>query len=254
MRRALFVLTLLPWLAFAGRPSVVFLGAHPDDTEGFAGLAFLLADDYELHVVDLTRGELGLGPEGLADGSTAVTRTREEENACKLLGAHVHFLGETDGSACASSNAVARLAEILTTTKPVAVFTHWPLDAHADHMQCAAVMANAIRTSGIKPEQYFYEVLQAQTRYWNPLYSVDITTVMDRKVELLRCYACQNKDDEIVREKRKQAESRGRERTPQVRYAETFTTFDGKPWPGILEKMPQTVRLSAAKQADRDAN
>lgn len=238
---------LLPLLAFAERPSVVFLGAHPDDTEGFAGLAFLLAEDYELHVVDLTRGELGLGPDGLADGSTAATRTREEESACRMLGAKLHFLGETDGSACASSNAVARLAKILTETKPAAVFTHWPLDAHADHMQCAAVMANAIRKSGIKPEQYFYEVLQAQTRYWNPLYSVDITAVMDRKAELLRCYACQNPNDEIVTEKRRQAELRGRERTPPVKYAETFTTFDGKPWPGILEKLPQTARLATAK-------
>ena len=40
---------------------VIFLGAHPDDSEGYAGTAFLLAKNYEIHMVDLTRGELGLG-------------------------------------------------------------------------------------------------------------------------------------------------------------------------------------------------
>ena len=230
---------------FAERPAVLFFGAHPDDTEGYAGLAFLLAKDYDLHVVDLTHGERGLGEEGLKDGSTARRRTREEESACALLGAKLHFLDEIDGEACAGKSAAEGLAKILRDAKPVAVFTHWPLDAHPDHMQCAALMANAIRLTGVKPEQYFYEVLFSQTRNWNPLYSVDITSVMSNKVGLLRKYVCQNPDDSIVREKLAQAEQRGRERVPPVRYAETFTTFDGKPWPGVLEKLPQTVRRLA---------
>lgn len=231
---------------FAGKPSVVFFGAHPDDTEGYAGLAFLLAPDYEIHIVDLTRGERGLGEAGCRDGSTAARRTEEERTACALLDARLHFLGEIDGEACAGKSAAEGLAKILGDVKPVAVFTHWPLDAHADHMQCAALMANAIRLTGVKPEQYFYEVLFSQTRNWNPLYSVDVTSVMSNKVELLRKYVCQNPDDSIVREKLAQAEQRGRERVPQVKYAETFTTFDGKPWPGILEKLPQTVRTTSS--------
>ena len=166
---------------FAERPAVLFFGAHPDDAEGYAGLAKILRD-----------------------------------------------------------------------AKPVAVFTHWPLDAHPDHMQCAALMANAIRLTGVKPEQYFYEVLFSQTRNWNPLYSVDITSVMSNKVELLRKYVCQNPDDSIVREKLAQAEQRGRERVPPVRYAETFTTFDGKPWPGVLEKLSQTVRRFPDRLSERD--
>ena len=47
------------------REKIVFISAHPDDTEGFAATAFLLRNRYELHVIDLTHGELGLGRVGL---------------------------------------------------------------------------------------------------------------------------------------------------------------------------------------------
>ena len=61
-------------LACMAKEAVVFVGAHPDDSEGFAATAFLLKDRYDIHVVDLTRGELGLGWPGFYDGSTAATR------------------------------------------------------------------------------------------------------------------------------------------------------------------------------------
>ena len=48
-------------LAASAKEAVIFVGAHPDDSEGYAATAFLLRDTYDIHVVDLTRGELGLG-------------------------------------------------------------------------------------------------------------------------------------------------------------------------------------------------
>ncbi len=45
----------------SSKEKIVFISAHPDDAEGFAATAFPLRDRYELHVVDLTHGELGLG-------------------------------------------------------------------------------------------------------------------------------------------------------------------------------------------------
>ena len=68
--------------ADAPREAVFLVGAHPDDTEGFAATAFLLRKTHDLHVIDLTRGELGLGMAGLKDGSTARIRMAEESAAC----------------------------------------------------------------------------------------------------------------------------------------------------------------------------
>ena len=228
------------------KDKVLFLGAHPDDSEGFAGTAFLLAKDYEVHVVDLTRGELGLGLPGLKDGSTAARRTEEEKRACALLGATPHFLGEIDGFACASDRAAEELAKLLKELQPKAVFTHWPLDNHADHTQCSAVLQNAIRKSGRPaPETYFFEVLLSQTCNWHPIYSVDITSTMTNKIQMLSCYACQNVGNSLVNSKERQARYRGG--WYGSKYAETFTTYDGHAIKGgVLEKLPQTRRHMVA--------
>lgn len=227
---------------------VIFLGAHPDDSEGYAGTAFLLAKNYEIHMVDLTRGELGLGQKGLDDASTAYRRTQEEAAASAYLGATIHYLGEVDGFACASDRAANKLADILRELKPKAVFTHWPVDRHADHMQCAALLARAMAKTGLSPEVYYYEVLLSQTCNWHPIYSVDISTTMTNKVQMLRNYACQNVNDSLVRSKERQARLRGSSRSPTVAYAETFTTFDGNPTKGgVLESLKETAQSSNLK-------
>jgi len=228
--------------AASARESIFFVGAHPDDTEGYAATAFLLRDKYDLHVVDLTRGELGLGPAGLKDGSTAKRRVAEEQAACAYLGATPHFLHEIDGYACATKESVAALAKLLRKYKPKAVFTHWPVDQHCDHVQTAAVVAGALRDSGVKTERYFYEVLMCQTQNWHPIYSVDVTATITNKQEMLRRYVCQNANDELVKEKTRQAAVRGGERMPVCAFAETFTTFDGQPFAGgVLASLKETA-------------
>lgn len=234
------------------KDSIVFVGAHPDDSEGFAGTAFLLRDAYELHIVDLTRGERGLGMAGLKDGTTAKIRVKEEEAACRLLGATPHFLCETNGSCHASAAAADMLIELLRMLKPRAVFTHWPVDGHPDHVQATAVVAFALdsfKRTGWKdmkePELYFYEVIPGETRQFPPLYFVDITRSMDLKTEMMRLYACQNENDWLAQSKIKQAGERGAECVPPVKYAETFTTMDGHAITnGVLSQWEPLRRLA----------
>ena len=227
-----------------GRPNIVFIGAHPDDSEGFAGIAFLLAKTgkYNLHIVDYTRGEYGLGEAGFLDGSTGRIREQEERDASAFLGATPHFINEKDARAFASPSAVEQVKAILEKYKPVAVFTHWPVDSHPDHVMTAAATYVALKRAKCRAEFYYYEVLLCQTRAWTPLYSVDITSVIGDKIEMLRKYKCQNDGDNLVKEKVSQAQMRGRQRSPQVKYAETFTTYNGKPMPkGILANLPESV-------------
>ena len=251
MRKILLsvLLSVVSSVALAAKERIVFVGAHPDDTEGFAGTAFLLAERYELHVVDLTRGERGLGMAGLLDGSTGRIRVKEEEKACALLGATPHFLCETNGSCHASAQAAEMLLGLLRELKPRAVFTHWPIDSHPDHVQATAVVAFALEElSGGEwkgwPELYYYEVLPEETRQFSPRYSVDITATMDRKTQMMRCYACQNENDALAQAKIRQAAARGAERHPKTAYAETFTTFDGMPIKcGVLEDLGEKTVL-----------
>lgn len=226
--------------------TVFFIGAHPDDTEGFAGTAFLLAGRYDVHVVDFTHGERGLGEQGYLDGTTAKLRTAEEGRAMEYLGASVHFLDEIDGESNAGREAAEAIAALVHELDPVAVFTHWPLDTHPDHVQTYAAVMWALsaceRRYGIVPELYFYEVLPEQTRLFPPLYYVDITDVIEKKLTLLRMYECQNEGDALAMEKKRNAADRGAERVPAVGYAECFSTLDGEPLDGgILSTLPQTA-------------
>ncbi len=232
------------------REKIVFISAHPDDTEGFAATAFLLRDRYELHVIDLTHGELGLGRVGLLDGSTAATRTREETEACALLGATPHFLAEIDGDAYASGGSVGLLTAILKALRPRAVFTHWPVDAHQDHVQAAATAIHALWRLDYQPETYFFEVMLAQTSNYRPLYYIDVSSTIADKAAMLRKYACQNRDDSIVRDNLKRARIRGAEAAPPVAAAETFTTRDGCPIPGgVLEPFARLGTPSLLRRA-----
>ena len=248
MMKVFVILLFSAVLSATAKESIVFVGAHPDDSEGFAATAFLLKERYDIHVVDLTRGELGLGWSGLYDGSTARTRVAEEMKACSLLGATPHFLFEIDGSAYAGERSATALTKLFLRLKPKAVFTHWPVDGHADHVQAAAVVMRALRDSGLlngsknPPERYFFEVLARQTQNYVPLYYVDVSRTMESKISMLRCYACQNENDSLVQTKLEQARHRGAERVPRVEFAETFTTFDGRPIAGgVLEELPETV-------------
>lgn len=223
--------------------SILFVGAHPDDTECFAGLAFLLRDRYDIHVVDLTRGENGLGPAGREDGSTGRIRTAEEMRACAFLGATPHFLHDVNGAAEATRASVDALVRLFAELKPVAVFTHWPVDTHPDHVQCAAVVGHAFRISGHRAERYFFEASTGQTMNWRPLYSVDVSATMARKLELIAQYACQNPNGSLVAENERRAARRGAERVPTVEYAEAFDTFDGEPIAGgVLEGLSEAAR------------
>ena len=222
------------------KEKIIIAGAHPDDLVGSAGLAILLKDIFELHVMDFTKGELGLGMPGLKDGSTAIRRVEEEKQACALIGAEPHFMGEVDGFAYANKEVCERITTLFRELRPRAVITHWPIDRHLDHVMCTAAVLKAIELAGLKPsvETYFFEETY-QSMNFQPRFYVDITSVKDRKDELIRKYACQNQNDGIVRNKTNDAVFRGSQIL--VPYAEAYAALRGE-LPGkrtIFEELPE---------------
>ena len=188
------------------RETIVFSGGHPDDLIGSLGLALLLKDRFDLHVVDLTRGEAGWG--GHSYEETARVRTAEEEAVCAALGATPHFLGEIDADAYAGRETCARAAELFRALRPRAVIAHWPLDVHADHIMSTAATIKALKLAGLDPEVYFFEET-FQSMFFPAIHYVDVSSVFERKVELIRLYACQNGGDGLVRNKTEDAVFRG---------------------------------------------
>ena len=78
----LFILAAatFPLVADVGRERVVFVCAHPDDLAGCSGTALLLAEKFDVRVIDFTKGEGGLGEAGFRDGSTAKMRMEEDRS------------------------------------------------------------------------------------------------------------------------------------------------------------------------------
>ena len=119
------------------RPNIVFVVGHPDDVAFFfGGTASLLKDRFNLHVLCASRGERGYDwtGEGMAPPSAEVAQARsaEEAESCRLLDAQLTFLGQLDGEIFAGREVCHAVAGMLADLKPVALFTHHPLEKQ-DH-------------------------------------------------------------------------------------------------------------------------
>lgn len=188
----LFALTL----ALLAKETVVIVPAHPDDLISSIGFCLLAKDKFDVHVVDFTHGERGLGQKAFVDGSCRKIRIAEEEVVCKAVGATLHWLDEVDGEAYACRETCRRLADIIKELKPRAVFAHWPVDIHTDHVMAGAAALRAVFLSGLKPEVYFFDEIY-QAKCFVPDCYLDITDVFERKYEILRMYKCQYRDGGI---------------------------------------------------------
>lgn len=203
---------------------VVFLVAHPDDAAcAVGGTALLMRGGFEIHILCATRGELGL--RGLRSmQETAAIREAEERRAAELLGAaSLTFLDRIDRELLPDEGTCRLAAEHLALIDPVAVFTIWPVDAHPDHSAISEIARKALFYSGLKPELYYFEEdLGSQTTRFVPDLYVDITEVIEEKMNIIRCHACQNEGDCMVAKVREQNRFRGRE--CRTGYAEGFKT------------------------------
>lgn len=210
--------------------NIVYASAHPDDLGGSSGTLLRLKDRYNLHLFDMTRGESGLLGQGVSFDECASMRTAEEEKVAEQLNAKLYFLGEKDiaGEPLASRETLEYTAKLLAELKPRAMFVHWPLDVHNDHISSHALMMKALRFAMIAcPEwegpEIFYHDHTVQSKGFSNDFYVDITSVFEAKNAIIRTYACQNGDDFLVRHKVNDAIFHGGR--CGVKYAECFAMF-----------------------------
>lgn len=164
--------------------NVLVLAAHPDDESlgcGGAVLTHVAAGD-RVGVVFVTSGEGGLGSYPVDEAR----RIREAEAmaAAEVLGfASVDFMRRPDGSLADDPSA---LASVLTPHLDGVdlVYAPHPGEDHADHAALGRVVGDL---SG-RGEALGYEIWTPVAR---PDRIVDISAVMNRKLEAVRCYRCQ---------------------------------------------------------------
>ena len=178
--------------------NVLAVGANPDDVELLcAGTLAACAKRGDVVAISyLTAGEKGstaVPPEEMA-----AIRREEAENAAAVIGAKTFPLGIPDGDVEVSLALRRRIVELLRRTQPDMVITHASNDYMSDHNCTSRLVADASFWAAVKtfagdpgeapaaaaPPAVFYMDTVAGIGFVPQEY-VDITAVMDMKIEML---------------------------------------------------------------------
>lgn len=237
------------------RRVVLAMFAHPDDAEILcAGTLIRLADaGWEIHIATATPGDCGTTT--LPADQIAEIRRNEGTAAAHLIGATYHCLEERDLRVVFDKSTIRKTLDLFRQIAPSVVFTHPRLDYMMDHEQahlltrCATfgyLVPNAsplplVDGSRI-PWLYYCDPVEGKNPYSGkivqPTVTVDITQVMDRKVEMLACHASQREwlrahhgIDEYIESMKRLGAMRGQ--SLGIPYAEAFAQHRGHPYPQV---------------------
>ncbi|PSL46097.1 bacillithiol biosynthesis deacetylase BshB1 [Chitinophaga niastensis] len=178
---------------------ILAIAVHPDDVElGCAGTLMVHAQQgMKVGVVDLTRGELGTR-------GTPALREEEAQTAAKIMGLSAREnLGLADGFF--RNDTMEQMAIIMAIRKyrPDIVLANAIDDRHPDHGRAAKLIADSCFLAGLRkietsadgqpqeawrPRQVFHFL---QDRYHEPDFVVDITAVIEKKLEAIKSFSSQ---------------------------------------------------------------
>lgn len=174
---------------------VLFFGAHPDDVEwGAGGIALLLQQKgVSFALIDLTRGEMG-------NRGTPGDRALEAERAAQFLGGIPREnLGLPDCGLMDTPDARRVVADVIRRHRPALVLAPFWKDRHPDHVAAGLIVRNSrihctMKKSGSpdpphKPNAFLYFPLHHP--HPRPSFVVNVSTVYERKLELLRIHESQ---------------------------------------------------------------
>lgn len=181
------------------------VGCHPDDLEiACAGTLRKYveqgAEVYMCHVANGDQGHVVIEP-----GPLAEIRTKEAENAGKIIGAkEVINLNVSDMQVNSHNLEVMdAMADVVRFARPDVIITHNDDDYMLDHKETSVIATNGSFCSGLghRPRKYdafssFIPVFFMDTLAgvnFQPSHYVDITDQIDTKIKALECHESQLK-------------------------------------------------------------
>ncbi len=174
-------------------------GVHPDDIELSCAGTLLVEKNNgkKIGVVDLTRGELGTR-------GTAETREEEAENSAKILGVDARVnLDMRDAFFKNDEENQRKIISVLRKYQPDIVLCNAIDDRHPDHGRAAKLVSDSCFLSGLRKIETFdadnsqeiwkpkYLFNYIQDQYLIPSFVVDISTVIEKKLEAIRAFKTQ---------------------------------------------------------------
>lgn len=181
--------------------NVLFVGAHPDDIETFAGgtAARYATRGDKVFFCIATNGNVGSST--LAREEISAIRHSEAERGASVIGAELIWLDFDDEFLIDSRDVRLKFIEAFRVARPDVVFCHTREDYNPDHSISGTIVDDCIHMAGIPniktasiphgeiPHVYFIDTI-AGVGFIPELY-VDITNVFERKVEMVRQHVSQ---------------------------------------------------------------
>jgi len=173
----------------ARKYKIVITGGHPGDPEYGCGgtIARLTTQAHDVTLLYL--------PDGAWETSAEI-RMAEARRACDILKARPAYANQTNGHAIVDNDHYRAFQKILEAENPDAVFTHWPIDNHADHRAIANLTLEAWKQLKHRFALYYYEVSDGEDTMQSlaPTHYVDITATTDTKKAACYAHASQTPD------------------------------------------------------------
>ncbi|MEO5908213.1 MAG: bacillithiol biosynthesis deacetylase BshB1 [Ginsengibacter sp.] len=174
-------------------------GVHPDDIELSCAGTILTEKNKgkKVGIIDLTRGELGTR-------GTAETREEEAGNSAKILGVDVRDnLEMRDAFFKNDEENQRKIITVLRKYQPEIVLCNAPDDRHPDHGRSARLVADAAFLAGLRKIETFdgkikqeiwkptYVFNYIQDQYFTPTFVIDISNVIEKKIEAIKAFTTQ---------------------------------------------------------------
>jgi LmbE family N-acetylglucosaminyl deacetylase len=177
---------------------VLAVGANPDDVEFLCAgtLARCAGRGDQIAIAYLTTGDKGGAAISLEE--TAAIRREEAENAARIIGAELYPLGIPDGHVEVNLAIRRRIVEVIRIVRPDVLITHYHRDYMSDHNNTSRLVKDAsfwacvagfegdpnqAEPHSLIPPVYYMDTVLGIG--FHPEVYVDITEVMDVKIEML---------------------------------------------------------------------
>ena len=200
-----------------GAKRALVVAAHPDDADfGAAGTVYLWSQQgWEFYYLVCTDGSKGSDDPNISQSQLIEMRRQEQRDAARLLGVKdCFFLDHVDGELGWGDRALlGDIVRHIRMLKPDAVFTHDPEAVivrdsfvnHADHRATGLAAVDAVYpaardrlnfpehiAAGLEPHKVSQIYIWGSER---ANFEVDISEVIDKKLEALRAHGSQFGED-----------------------------------------------------------
>ena len=183
--------------------NVLAIGAHPDDIEILCAgtLALYARARHQVTMAVFTDGSMG--DLRIPPAELAKIRHEEQKAAADIIGARLLWPAITDEHVFPNEAQRRVMIDLLREADPDVVFTHSPTDYHPDHRHLSQLVFDSYFQKGLPhiPNQSKPACRFAKTQVYYmdniagigfvPTEHVDITSVVETKLRMLRCHKSQ---------------------------------------------------------------